>query len=69
MSGWQVAEKVKHTKRKVPVAIITGWNVEMQESEMKAKGVNLIVHKPFEVSQILNLVQEGMELKDRFEAA
>ena len=69
MSGWQVAETVKNINSKTPVAIITGWNVELEESEMREKGVNLIVHKPFEINQILNLVQEGMELRERFEAA
>lgn len=69
MSGWQVAEKIKNINRNIPVAIITGWNVEMKESEMREKGVNLIVNKPFEVNRVLNLVQEGMKLKEQFEAA
>ena len=69
MSGWQVAEKIKNINRKTPVAIITGWNVELKESEMRERGVNLIVNKPFKVNQVLNLVQEGMKLRERFEAA
>lgn len=69
VSGWEVAETVKNINRKIPVAIITGWNVEMEESEMRERGVNLIAHKPFEVNQILSLVQEGMELREQFEAA
>jgi hypothetical protein len=51
------------------VAIITGWNVELSESEIKDKGVDLIIHKPFEVKQLFKLVQEGMILRDRFNAA
>lgn len=69
MSGWQVAEKVKRINRNVPVALITGWNIEPKESEMKSSGVDLIVYKPFEVNQVLKLVQEGMHLRDRFQAA
>ena len=69
MSGWQVAETVKRINSKIPVAVITGWNVEMEKSEMRERGVNLIAHKPFEVNQILDLVQEGMELREQFEAA
>jgi PAS domain S-box-containing protein len=69
VSGWEVAETVKKINRKIPVAIITGWNVEMEESEMRERGVNLIAHKPFEVNQILRLVQEGMELRKQFDAA
>lgn len=69
MSGWQVAEKVKQINRNVPVALITGWNIEPKESEMASNGVDLIVYKPFEVNQVLQLVQEGMHLRDRFQAA
>jgi len=68
-SGWEVAETVKSINEKIPVAIITGWNVELKESEMRERGVNLIAYKPFKIDKILRLVQEGMELKDQFEAA
>jgi hypothetical protein len=36
---------------------------------MKASGVDLIIKKPFAVNQVLQLVQEGMELRERFNAA
>ena len=69
MSGWEVAKAIKDINRKVPVAIITGWNVDMQATEMKESGADLIAYKPFEVNRILQLVQEGMELRDQFAAA
>jgi len=69
MSGWEVADKVKSINRRVPVALITGWKVELKESELRGRGVDLIIHKPFEVNQVLKLVQEGMVLRDRFKAA
>jgi signal transduction histidine kinase/CheY-like chemotaxis protein len=69
MSGWQVAEKIKCINRTVPVALITGWSVELKESNVKDHGVDLIIKKPFAVNQVLQLVQEGMELRERFNAA
>ena len=68
MSGWEVAEKVKSINRKVPVALITGWNVELDSSEMNDSGINLVIHKPFKMEQVLNLVQEGMLLRDQLKA-
>jgi CheY-like chemotaxis protein/anti-sigma regulatory factor (Ser/Thr protein kinase) len=68
MSGWQVAEKVKNIKKNVPVALITGWNVEMEKSEMEDCGISLVIQKPFKIEQVLNLVQEGMVLKEHFNA-
>ena len=35
MSGWQVAESIKSINDKIPVAVITGWNLEISEAEMK----------------------------------
>jgi CheY-like chemotaxis protein/anti-sigma regulatory factor (Ser/Thr protein kinase) len=69
MSGWDVAEAVKSINKSVPVAIITGWNVDLQETEMKERGVDLIAFKPFEVNRVLHLVQEGMELRERLKKA
>jgi len=69
MSGWQVAEKIRSMNKKVPVALITGWNIELKKSDMRKSGVDLIIKKPFEVNQVLKLVQEGMILRDRFKAA
>jgi CheY-like chemotaxis protein len=69
MSGWQVAEEIRHMGKKVPVAVITGWSVQLNETGMREKGVDFIIQKPFQINQILQLVREGLELKYRFEAA
>jgi len=69
MSGWQVAEKVKSINEKVPVVLITGWNIRMDESEIKGKGVDLVIQKPFAIDQMLRLVEEGMILRERFKAS
>ena len=69
VSGWQVAEEIKRIGRKVPVAIITGWDVNIMESELKEKAVNFVIQKPFQVKQVLSLVKEGVLLKDQFKAA
>ena len=69
MSGWQVAEKIKGINGRVPVAIITGWDIKLDKSEMKDKWVDLVIQKPFEVEHVLRLVQEGMVLRDRFKAS
>ena len=68
LSGWQVAEKIKSINKKVPVAIITGWKVELDGAKMNDNGVDLFIQKPFKMGQVLNLVQEGMILRERFEA-
>jgi PAS domain S-box-containing protein len=68
MSGWEVAEKVKGINKKVPIALITGWNVRLDSAEMNDSGINLVIHKPFKMEQVLNSVQEGMLLRDQLKA-
>ena len=68
MSGWEVTEKIKSINDKVPAALITGWNVKLDESEMNDCRINFVVQKPFKMEQILNLVQEGMLLRDQLKA-
>ena len=65
MSGWQVAQEIKKIDNRTPVALITGWQVKAGAEEMKEKGVDLMINKPFQIDQVLRLVQEGMELKDK----
>ncbi len=67
MSGWQVAKEIKKINDKTPVALITGWQIQLKNAEMKDKGVDLYINKPFKVEQLLQLVQEGMEVKDMYQ--
>ena len=67
MSGWQVAKEIKRINDKTPVALITGWQIHLKNAEMKDKGVDLCINKPFKVDQLLQLVQEGMEVKEMYQ--
>ena len=67
-SSWEVSEKVKIINEKVPVVLITRWNVDLDGSEMKNRGIKLVIQKPFKMEKILNLVQEGMVLRDQLKA-
>lgn len=65
MSGWEVAGKIRQMNKCVPIALVTGWNVVLDDAALHSSGVNLVVHKPFQVDQVLNLVKEGVIVKDR----
>ncbi len=65
MSGWEVADEIKSINSKVPVILVTGWNVEINNSEKRTDSVDKIIQKPFEVKQVLRSVQEVMEHKER----
>lgn len=68
ISGWQVAQEIKKINPRVPVAVITGWQIQMEESMIRKHGVDVIVNKPFKIEQVLKLVQEGLENRARIKA-
>jgi CheY-like chemotaxis protein len=67
MSGWEVASTIKKMAPDVIVVIITGWGSELDDRELEKSGVDMVVSKPFRVGQILNLVQEAREIKNRMQ--
>jgi signal transduction histidine kinase/CheY-like chemotaxis protein len=65
MSGWEVGRALKGIDPKVPVALITGWGVELNKDKMKESGIDLVISKPFNFDQVVRLVSEAMELKEK----
>ena len=65
LSGWEVGKMIKGMNPKVPVAMITGWGVELDREKLSESGIDLIVSKPFNFDQVIQLVSEAMELKER----
>jgi CheY-like chemotaxis protein len=65
MDGWQVALGIKSINPHTPVGLITGWGSSIDDQQLKASGVDLIVAKPFRFNQVLELVNEAIEIKSR----
>jgi signal transduction histidine kinase/CheY-like chemotaxis protein len=64
-SGWEVGKTIKGLNPKVPIVMITGWGMELSKEKMKENGIGLIVSKPFQFDQVVALVSEAMELKEK----
>lgn len=65
ISGWEVSKRVKGINPRVPIAMITGWGMEVNREKMSESGIDLIVSKPFDFDQVIHLVSEAMELKEK----
>jgi len=65
MSGWKVAKSIKVKDPSIPVALITGWGIQIDDEKMKESGADLILNKPFKMNQVLDLVAEAMDIKKR----
>jgi signal transduction histidine kinase/ActR/RegA family two-component response regulator len=65
VSGWDVGRAIKGMNSKVPIAMITGWGMELNKEKMSESGIDLVVSKPFNFDQVIELVSEAMELKQK----
>jgi signal transduction histidine kinase/ActR/RegA family two-component response regulator len=65
VSGWDVGKTIKAINPKTPIAMITGWGVELDREKLNESGIDLIISKPFNFDQVMDVVSEAMELKEK----
>lgn len=60
MSGWDVARAIKAINPQARVGLITGWPLDLSPAELRARSVDQVVAKPFDVSTLLSLIEDAM---------
>jgi PAS domain S-box-containing protein len=55
MSGWEVAERIGVTNAGIQVALVTGWGTSLDEEDARKRGVEAVVHKPFEIDELVKI--------------
>jgi len=64
LSGWEVGKIIKKMDLSVPIAMITGWGVELHSEKMKESGIDIVLSKPFNFEQISQLISEALERRE-----
>jgi CheY-like chemotaxis protein len=64
MNGFELAEKIKSTNKDIPIVLVTAWAMDYSEHELRSKGIDYIVKKPFHDIQLLQLVRDEMGAKE-----
>lgn len=65
VSGWEVCRTIKEISPRTPVAMITGWGLELDPQKVEESGVDRVISKPFDFSRILDVVSEMRESKEK----
>jgi len=65
MSGWEVCKAIKKLRARVPVGMITGWGMELDQTKREESGLDFVIPKPFDFHQILKVVNETMESTEK----
>jgi signal transduction histidine kinase len=59
MSGWEVAARLRATRPRLPIALITGWGDRLDPAELQRSGISEVIAKPFQAEQILRIVEQA----------
>jgi CheY-like chemotaxis protein len=60
MDGWEVARAIKGIESDTMVVLMTGWRVRSGDEKLKENNVDAVISKPFELSQIGDLIATAM---------
>jgi len=52
VNGWDVARRVKSHAPETPVVLVTGWGSQLEEGSTQARGVDLVMAKPFSMEDV-----------------
>ena len=65
MSGIEMGEKIKRINKNIPIVLVTAWMMEYTESEVRSKGIDYIVKKPFSEDQLRQLARNELGPKEK----
>jgi len=57
ISGLDVAAEVKKIHPSVPVVLLTGWDMEDEPFDLKENGIDLLIKKPFAITDVLRAIK------------
>jgi len=62
-SGWEIASEIKKRDPSSIVVMITGWGIQVDDENVREQGVDLVISKPFQISEIRESVAMAMKLR------
>jgi GAF domain-containing protein/CheY-like chemotaxis protein len=62
VSGWDVATGVKALRPETLVIMMTGWGITLDKERAREKGVDVVLAKPFQISEIQKVLNEMLDL-------
>lgn len=60
MSGWDVARELRKLNARVFIALTTGWPIDLTADELKARGIDAVVSKPFDLPLLYGMIDKAM---------
>ena len=58
LSGWDVAKAIKKERSDVPIVMVTGWGVGIDEEKLKQHQIDRVLPKPFDIDEVHTLIRD-----------
>ena len=58
MSGWDVAKAIRAKNAQVPIVLLSGWGIQLDDVRIKECGVDLVLSKPCQMDELISAVDE-----------
>ncbi|MDH4157458.1 MAG: response regulator [candidate division Zixibacteria bacterium] len=57
MSGMEVARRIKRLHPQTPIVLVTGWEVDVERTQLAASGISEVLYKPFRIEQLTDILK------------
>ena len=63
VSGWEVIHQIRALNDQVVLVLMTGWDAELGEAEIKQRGADLCLGKPVHVDDLLKTLSLALDIR------
>lgn len=57
MDGLELAQRARQARPGMPIIMVTAYNDRELESQAHAKGIGKVVHKPFDIAELVKAIE------------
>lgn len=56
MSGLELSKKISDQNLNIPIILITGWGVNIDEQKLRYSGISQVLYKPFKIEELTSII-------------
>lgn len=57
LSGLELAKQVRKARPDIPIVLLTGWEVNLDKSQLESAGITKVLYKPFRIEQMTEIIK------------
>ena len=57
MSGFEISRRLREIHPHSSIILVTGWQGDIESSQIKAAGINRVLFKPFKIEQLTEVIK------------